>query len=104
MRCSMRATQATQATQVRAIAVALALAAVAALGGGSCGGGSDALPRGLSLARAGRTEEALVELRRAVAEAPSDAQAHAALGRLLVKLGRPGAAMRALEAAWRLGD
>lgn len=60
---------------------------------------------GLAAERAGRLDEAELELRLAVAEHPADAEAHAALGLLYFHSRRlPGAALRELATAEHLGS
>jgi tetratricopeptide (TPR) repeat protein len=59
---------------------------------------------GLRAAKAGDRAEAVRLLRRAVAADPADADARVALGRLERDAGRPGAALRQLDAAVALGE
>src|SRR5262245_43490849 len=55
----------------------------------ACGSASDAhRKRGLGYARDGKTQDAIEELRLAIAAEPRDRAAHAALGRLELKAGR----------------
>src|SRR5688500_7770648 len=85
--------------------VVAVLAVGVVLGGGvACGGASDGYrKRGLAFAEAGRVDAAIEELRLAVGADPGDAAAHAALGRLERRAGRPGAALRHLDQAVRIG-
>lgn len=81
------------------LALVLASAVLAA-----CSPATGHLRLGQAALARGELDEALVELRLAVAVAPRDAAARAQLGRALARAGLPGGALRELEAAWNLGD